>query len=103
MKKLLCVAFVIAVGLYLGYDMRQEKMKSVSVILLANVEALATDEIGSGYFRYSWREIVSQEENDCYVVTEYVDHVRCMSGGTEVCQPSDVPGTERMKKTDCPG
>ena len=66
MKKLLCVAFVIAVGLYLGYDMRQE-------------------------------------ENDCYVVTEYVDHVRCMSGGTEVCQPSDVPGTERMKKTDCPG
>lgn len=104
MKKILYAVLVIAVVSFVGYSVGQERAASMSALLLANVEALANDESDSGeYIRFSWRDGGTVEENECYVITHYIEHVRCMLGGTENCFPSDTQLEEKMKKADCPG
>jgi len=81
-KKFIKVAFVAAIAMISGVNVfNAQKVNALSEIALANVEALANGEIGTGeYTKSTW---------NCSGPVYYKKWVSCKSGGTEECSPSD--------------
>jgi len=77
---LVCVAIgiIAAIARYGVYT--NQKAEPMSDLALANIEALAGGEGGSGYTRISGK---------CSDPVAYKTWVSCKSGGTEDCSPSD--------------
>ena len=81
-KKFIKVAFVAAIAMVSGVNVfNAQKVKALSEIALANVEALAQGEIGTGGY--------TKSTGNCSGPIYYKKWVSCKSGGTEECSPSD--------------
>ena len=81
-KKFIKVAFVVAIALVGGVNVfNAQKANALSDIALANVEALAQGEIGTGGY--------TKSTGNCSGPVYYKKWVSCKSGGTEECSPSD--------------
>lgn len=81
-KKGFVVVFIIAVAIVAGYNVYQlQKVDGLSSLAVANIEALANDEVKLGYERTT---------TQCPPPIEYQSSVSCSSGGDESeCSPSD--------------
>ena len=81
-KKFIKVAFVAAIAIVSGVNVfNAQKVNALSEIALANVEALAQGEIGTGGY--------TKSTGNCSGPVYYKKWVSCKSGGTEECSPSD--------------
>lgn len=81
-KKFIKVAFVAAIAMISGVNVfNAQKVNALSEIALANVEALAQGEIGTGGY--------TKSTGNCSGPVYYKKWVSCKSGGTEECSPSD--------------
>ena len=81
-KKFIKVAFVAAIAMISGVNVvNAQKENALSEIALANVEALAQGEIGTGGY--------TKSTGNCSGPVYYKKWVSCKSGGTEECSPSD--------------
>ncbi len=81
-KKFIKVAFVAAIAMISGVNVfNAQKVNALSEIALANVEALAQGEIGTGGY--------TKSTGNCSGPIYYKKWVSCKSGGTEECSPSD--------------
>lgn len=81
-KKLISAAFVVAIALAAGYNVYNlQNKEALSDLALDNVEALANEESGTGfYYRHTAK---------CPMPIEYKTSVSCTLGGNEECFPSD--------------
>ena len=76
------MAFVAAIAIVSGVNVfNAQKVNALSEIALANVEALAQGEIGTGGY--------TKSTGNCSGPVYYKKWVSCKSGGTEECSPSD--------------
>lgn len=76
------MAFVAAIAMISGVNVfNAQKVNALSEIALANVEALAQGEIGTGGY--------TKSTGNCSGPIYYKKWVSCKSGGTEECSPSD--------------
>lgn len=76
------MAFVAAIAIVSGVNVfNAQKVNALSEIALANVEALAQGEIGTGGY--------TKSTGNCSGPIYYKKWVSCKSGGTEECSPSD--------------
>ena len=81
-KKFIKVAFVAAIAMISRVNVfNAQKVNALSEIALANVEALAQGEIGTGGY--------TKSTGNCSGPVYYKKWVSCKSGGTEECSPSD--------------
>lgn len=85
MKEFVKLAFVVIFAAIAGYGVYvNQKSDAVSDLLIANVEALASDESDAkdGFIRSSYNDTISETEKDGYteIVWEYV--VICIPGGS---------------------
>ena len=81
-KNMVKVALVAVVGLIAGIKMlNAQKSDVLSDVAMANVEALANGEIGTGGY--------TKSTGNCSGPVYYKKWVSCKSGGTEECSPSD--------------
>ena len=81
-KNFIKVAFVAAIAMVGGVNVfNAQKVNALSEIALANVEALAQGEIGTGGY--------TKSTGNCSGPVYYKKWVSCKSGGTEECSPSD--------------
>lgn len=79
-----------------GYGIyTNQKVNTVSDLMLANIEALAEGESTSdGKIPYSYYETISETKRpDGKSVIVSVHHVRCLPGGNERCSNSDTQFT----------
>lgn len=81
-KKFIKVAFVAAIAMISGVNVfNAQKVNTLSDVVLANVEALANGEIGTGGY--------TKSTGNCSGPVYYKKWVSCKSGGTEEFSPSD--------------
>lgn len=78
-----------------------QKTGNLSDLALVNIEALAGDESGEGYFVVTRRKEVSTEYTECHIIKTYEAITTCPPGGRRDCYSGTVIEKEVFPDPDC--